>query len=252
MKKVSLVSLCLYAAALCLVVCSKNSATNPSSQNTVYDYSDTVAVRAILDANGLSSTSAGSPTITVIMLDQNNHHRVKELNLINKGISVLSSRIEALTAMDIMRLDTNSISALPAEIGKCTSLVLIQLPNNKLTTLPSEISSLHNLSTLILSHNSISSLPQGLWSLSKLSQLDLDFNQLTSIPATVSTLTSLQRLTLNNNQLSALPVSLMQSSVQYMLLDNNHICKSTLDPAFVAWLDNRAEQDWESTQGTCP
>jgi Leucine-rich repeat (LRR) protein len=254
MKMRTLLSISLTVMMLALVMCSKNAGTNPTQkQNAVFDYSDTLALRVILDANGLATTSAGSPSILVMMLDENNNHRIKELNLGSKNLTVIPAQIKALTAMDILRLDTNSITALPPEIGKCTSLVRIQMSNNQLTTLPTEIGSLHSLTNLVLSHNAISSLPQGLWTRTSLQQLDLDYNQLDSLSAQVSNLVNLSRLSLNNNQLAALPSSLQSvSSLQFMQIDNNRICPATLGTSFAGWLDLRAESDWRTTQGTCP
>lgn len=254
MKSRALTYLCLCVLALSPVMCGKNKSTNPTqSQYAVYDYSDTVALRAILDANSLTNISAGSPSILVMMLDPNNNHRIEELNLVNKGISVIPAQIGALTAMDILRLDSNAISVLPAEIARCTSLVLLRLSNNQLSTLPSGISSLHNLKTLVLSHNAIVGLPQTLWTITSLTELDLDYNQLDSLSSQVSNLVKLGSLLLNNNSLTTLPPSLEQiDSLGYMQIDNNHICPSTLDAAFTVWLDQRAEQHWDTTQGTCP
>jgi Leucine-rich repeat (LRR) protein len=240
-------------------MCSKKASVNSVQPPIVSDYADTIAVRAILDANGFSTISAGSPTITLIgtVGPDNNYHRVIELNLGNKGITTIPSQIKSLTAMTILRLDTNNITALPAEIGKCTSLVRIQLDSNRLATLPTEISLLHSLSSLILSHNLISTLPASLWTCTALSQLDLDYNQLDSISSQVSNLVNLGRLSLSSNSLTTLPVSMQQSaaftaSLQYIQVDNNHICATTLGASFAAWVDNRSPDNWESTQGTCP
>lgn len=257
MKMRVLASLLLCVLPLSVVMCSKKAAVTQVQQVTVSDYSDTLAVRAILDANGQSTISAGSPTITVIRIDQNNDHRVIELNLQNRGITTIPSQIKSLTAMTVLRLDTNSITALPPEIGKCKSLGRIQLDSNRLTTLPADIDSLHSLSVLVLSHNLISSLPQSLWTCTALSELDLDYNQLDSLSPQVSNLVDLGKLSLNNNNLTTLPVSMQQNaafaaSLQYIQVDNNHICANTLGASFAAWVDNRSPDNWESTQGTCP
>ncbi len=257
MKSRALTYLCLCVLALSPVMCGKNKSTNPTqSQYAVYDYSDTVALRAILDANSLTAISAGNPgnpPLFWIMLDPNNNHRIQELDLGDKGISVIPAQIGALSAMTILRLDSNAISVLPAEIARCTSLVLLRLSNNQLSTLPSGISSLHNLKTLVLSHNAIVGLPQTLWTITSLTELDLDYNQLDSLSSQVSNLVNLGSILLNNNSLTTLPPSLQQiGALEYMQIDNNHICPSTLDAAFTIWLDQRAEQHWDTTQGTCP
>jgi Leucine-rich repeat (LRR) protein len=254
MKMMKLFGLCACFFLLVLSFCGKDKGTNPGGNlpGPVSDMSDTLALRAILDANNLTSISAGSPSIVTLTLINGNIRRIKELTLTNKGITTIPARIKDLTAMQILRLDSNSITALPPEIGRCTTLVRIQLSNNQLSTVPAEISSLHHLSALVLSHNSITSLPPSLWNTTSLEQLYLDYNQLTAIPAEVSNLTLLVMLALNNNALTALPSSLTDLTNLAILINNNLICASTLPSTFVGWLDNRAELGWQTTQGTCP
>jgi Leucine-rich repeat (LRR) protein len=254
MKMMKLSGLCVCVLSLALMFCGKDKGTNPvgNQPGTVFDWSDTLALRAILDANGLAAIKAGDPSVIVTLLQGGNIHRIKELTLINKGITIIPARIKELTALQILRLDSNAITALPPEIGRCTSLVRIQLSSNQLSTVPTEISSLHHLSALVLSHNGIATLPQGLWNTTSLEQLYLDYNQLTDIPADVSNLTLLAMLALNNNALTTLPSSLTGLANLAILINNNRICSGTLASTFVGWLDNRAEPGWETTQGTCP
>jgi Leucine-rich repeat (LRR) protein len=254
MKMMKLFGLCACVILLALF-CGKNKGTNPdgSQPGTVSDYSDTLALRAILDANGLTTISAGGPPSTVTMIMVNgNIHRIKELTLQNKGITTIPAGIKELTAMQILRLDSNSIAALPPEIGACTSLVRMQISYNQLTTLPAGISNMHSLQSLILSHNTISSLPSSLWTMTSLGDLRLDFNQLSDLPAEVSNLVNLTRLSLNNNSLTNLPQTLSSlTGLQMLEIDNNHICANTLPTTFAGWIDNRAESDWRTAQ-TCP
>ncbi len=257
MKTLKVFGIFACALAFVLMSCAKNSATNPSQQSgAVFDYSDTLALRAMLDSNGISTISAGSASIVTLALDSvTNFHRIVELKLSNKGLRVIPAQIKALTALEILRMDTNSIAVLPGEIGKCTSLVYIQMSYNQLASLPSEIGSLHSLRTLLLSHNALSSLPQSLWTITALQQLDLDYNQLDSLSPLASNLVNLSRLTLNNNKLTTLPASLrLDTLLGYIQIDSNSICPAAinaLDPTFVGWLTNRAELNWDSTQ-TCP
>ena len=253
MKMMKLFLLCACVISLALF-CGKNKGTNPGGNQpgTVFDRSDTLAVRAILDANNLTTILAGDASIVTMMMVNGNIHRIKELTLQNKGITIIPARIKELTAMQILRLDSNSISVLPPEIGSCTSLVRIQLSNNQLSTVPAELSSLHHLSALVLSHNSITVLPQSLWNITSLEQLYLDYNQLTAIPAEVSNLTLLAMLALNNNALTTLPSTLTNLTNVAITIDNNQICPNTLPSTFVGWLDIRAEPDWKTTQGACP
>jgi Leucine-rich repeat (LRR) protein len=253
MKMMKLFVLCACVISLALF-CGKNKGTNPvvNQPGTVFDWSDTLALRAILDANGRTDIAAGSSPIVVMTMVNGNIHRIKELTLQNKGITIIPARIKELTAMQILRLDTNGITTLPPEIGSCSSLVRIQLSYNQLATVPAEISSLHHLSGLVLSHNSITALPQSLWTITSLEQLYLDYNQLTAIPTDVSNLTLLAMLALNNNVLTTLPSSLTNLTNLAISIDNNNICPNTLPTTFAGWIDNRAETDWRTTQGTCP
>jgi Leucine-rich repeat (LRR) protein len=253
MKMMKLFGLCACVFSLALF-CGKDKGTNTNGiqPGAVSDYSDTLALRAILDANGLTTIKAGDHSIATMMMVNGNIHRIKELTLQNKGITIIPARIKELTAMQILRLDTNSIAALPAEIGSCTSLVRIQMSNNQLATIPAELSSLHSLTTLILSHNAISSLPPSLWTITSLTQLDLDYNQLDSLSAQVSNLVNLYRLSLNNNALTTLPQSLNTiTGLEWLDISYNAICVGTLLSTFVGWLDIR-DPGWETTQGTCP
>ena len=253
MKMMKVFGLCACVISLALF-CGKNKVTGPGGNppGAVSDRSDTLAVRAILDSNGLATIPAGDPSIVELRLVGNSIHRIYKLMLGNKAIHVIPARIKDLTAMEILQLDTNTITSLPPEIGSCTSLVRIQLSNNQLSTVPAELSSLHNLSGLVLSHNSITALPQSLWSMTSLEQLYLDYNQLPAIPADVSNLTLLAMLALNNNALTTLPSSLTTLANVAILIDNNNICPNTLPTTFAGWIDNRAEPDWRTTQGTCP
>jgi len=233
------------------IFCSKNGTGPDANSNPIFDYSDTLALREILDANGLTNISAASPSIVTMTLVGGNVHRIKELSLVNKGLSVIPARIKDLTAMQVLRLDSNSISSLPEEIGRCTSLVRLQVSNNNLSALPTGIGNLKSLTILVLSNNQIATLPSSLWNLTSLSVLLLDKNNLTEISSQISSLVNLTRLALNNNSLSTLPESLMSINLQMLEINNNRICPSSLNPTFAGWIDNRAEQDWRTTQIGC-
>jgi Leucine-rich repeat (LRR) protein len=258
MKTVKYLSLFACGLAFTLLFCAKDSGTNtPVIQTpTVFDWSDTLVLRAMLDSNGLSNVSAGSTAIVTTTLDPaTNFHRIRELNLSGRGIHMVPASIGAFNFLYILKLDTNNITVLPPEIGRCTSLVAIHLSNNQLSTVPAELSSLTHLTTLVLSHNSITSLPQSLWNITSLGQLYLDYNQLTSISTEVSNLTHLTRLSMNNNALATLPQSLSNLSLLDMIeISNNAICYKALPSTFQGWLDLRSEQGWEATQvqTACP
>jgi hypothetical protein len=259
MKMMKLLCVCACSLALGLTFCAKKSEDNTivaPPTTVVYDYSDTVALRALLNANGLTTISAGTPVgnpPTIVMtLQDGNMHRITELTLNSKNITVISSHIKELTALRILRIDSNSIASLPPELGQCTSLVWVEITNNLLTTLPAEISALHRLQTLKLSFNRISSLPSTFWTLTTLGVVQLDHNQLDGISTDVSNLTNLAKLTLSDNKLTALPASVRSDTLQMLEINNNHICPGTLNASFAAWLDMVAEFDWRKTQGTCP
>ena len=190
-------------------------------QFTLSDHSnDSLAVRAILDANNLQTVAVAG---VVSYLDKTDTSRIGELNLQGKNITVIPKDIGQLTGLKALRLDSNSIASLPPEIENCSSLRFLSIAKNKLTGLPSEIGKLKSLTNLNVSQNVIAALPDSIGKCSSLGTIKLQDNQLTTLPA-----------------------SIMGCPVIYIPVSNNKLC--TVSDALKNWLDLLAEPDWAANQ----
>jgi Leucine-rich repeat (LRR) protein len=209
----------LSLAVLIAVGCGGKGSTN--TPELTDHQKDSLAVRNILDANGLNSTGVFG---AVAIPDDITGTRVGELDLQNKNISVISDDIGQLTALTTLRLDSNAIASLPPAIGNCVSLKLLSLAKNMLAGLPAEIGKLHALTNLNVSQNSLAALPPSIGSLYNLHTLRLD-----------------------NNQLAQLPDSIILCPMSgYLLVANNKLCAP--DSAILQWLNTYAELDWKTSQ----
>ena len=216
-KSIGRVALSL--AVLIVVGCGGKGSTNTPALTD--HQKDSLAVRNILDANGLNSTGVFG---AVAIPDDITGTRVGELDLQNKNISVISDGIGQLTALTTLRLDSNAIASLPPAIGNCVSLKLLSLAKNMLTGLPVEIGKLHALTNLNVSQNSLAALPSSIGGLSNLHTLRLD-----------------------NNQLAQLPDSIILCPMSgYLLVANNKLCAP--DSTILQWLNTYAELDWPASQ----
>jgi len=205
-------------AALTVVNCGSKSSTASGPVLTTYG-KDSLAVRNILDANGLHSIEVGGALSPLDSVGT----RIGELNLQGKNLTVIPQDIGQLASLTALRLDSNGITSLPPEIGNCTSLKFFSIAKNKLTGLPAEIGKLKSMTNLNVSQNSMTSLPSSIGGLQKLSSVRLD-----------------------NNQLASLPDSIMHCPVGVLTVLNNKLC--TISDALKAWLNVWAESDWAAGQ----
>ncbi len=181
---------------------------------------DSLAVRAILDSNGLYDISVDSVT-------DSSGGRIVVLDLDNQ-------------------FDQFNITSLPPEIGNLTNLEKLNLWDNFLTSLPQEIGNLTNLRVLFLYRNYITSLPSNMGNLNNLRFLGLGGNSLTSLPSDIGNLTNLEILLLKNNSLTSLPDSIVNlKPFDWLDLGYNQLCSLSVD--IKAWAD-RYGYGWESTQ----
>ena len=133
-----------------------------------------------------------------------------ELDLSNKGLTVLPPEIAQLTNLTELNLSSNQLTALPPEIGQLTNLRELNLYDNRLTALPPEIGQLTNLMKLDLLMNQLTALPPGIGQLANLWVLYLHGNQLAMLPPVIGQLTNLTELNIIGNRLTALPPEIGQ------------------------------------------
>ncbi len=213
---------------------------------------DSLAVRKILDTNGLTHIPIGEPYAKPIVVitagTKDTVKRIGELHLPGRNITILPAHIGRLSELFLLQLDSNSLTSLPAELGNCTALTQINLAHNKLTALPPEIGKLNSLHTLRLSDNKLASIPEQLGNIKALENVWLDVNELTGIPASMGSLTQLKALALNNNKLSDLPATMSQLPRIFLSIGNNNLC--ALSEELKTWL-NDADKGWDGTQN-CP
>jgi internalin A len=156
------------------------------------------------------------------MIEQAAREQWTDLDLANKGLTVLPPQIGQVTSLRELHLSRNKLTTLPAEIGHLTSLRDLGLGSNRLTTLPAEIGRLKNLEELYLDWNRLVSLPREIGNLTSLVKLELHVNQLTALPAEIGHLKSLNKLGLGSNQLTTLPSEIGRlTSLRELYLDNN-------------------------------
>jgi Leucine-rich repeat (LRR) protein len=194
------------------------------------DYThDSLAVRAILDSNGLDA-------VTVESVVDSGDGRIWRLKLNAKELTNLPSEIGDLTNLKFLELRTNNLTSLPPEIGNLTNLTSLELRSNSLTALPPEIGNLAVLSRLYLAFNDLTGLPPEIGNLTELRVLYLFFNKLTSLPPEIGNLTKLAELDLEGNELTGLPAEIGNCANLIFLSFNNN--KLTAVPSEIGNLAN--------------
>jgi len=198
--------------------------------NGIFDHanfsSDSLAVRAILDANGYGSMALSNVASVA-------SGRIILLNFTGFKLTKMPKEIGRLTALKSLYLGYNNLTALPPEIGHLTSLTILSIYHNpifalpkeigqlgqlqqlnayccNLSNLPEEISQLTNLTQLMISNNAIRRLPSNIGNCSNLTYIGAENNQITGIPASIGCLSKLSLLIIYDNQLSRLPAELCE------------------------------------------
>jgi Leucine-rich repeat (LRR) protein len=205
---------------------------------------DTLAVRAILDSNGLDTIPVSEDII------DSSEGRIVNLYLISKQLSTIPSEIGVLTSLVDLWLYGNSLTTLPPQIENLDNLMLLNLPENTLSHLPLEIGNLPNLSVLELNNNNLTELPSEIGTLNNLVVLKLNNNNLTNLPSSIGGLYSLRHLNLCENNLTSLPDSIVNLTPRDTVdVSYNRLARINLSDPVVAWLNNY-DPDWEQTQNT--
>ncbi|MEK7413941.1 MAG: leucine-rich repeat domain-containing protein [Planctomycetota bacterium] len=122
------------------------------------DHPESKAVRAILDANGLTAKQVDAVSVV-----RKGH--IVELFLQEGGVTEIPDAIGTLTELERLHVygDRNLthplLQKISPEIGKCVKLQDLLLNNNELTTLPPEIVKLTKLKSLSIADNRLNALP---------------------------------------------------------------------------------------------
>ena len=239
------------------------AAAPASSQDLVQD---TLAVRILLDQNGLTAT----PVSQVAEIDAK-LSRVSALRLAGMKITALPSQIGSLSALKYLVLSENLLDSLPAAIWNLASLVeldlggnriaaldprvsqlqsllLLGLRGNGLASLPAPLFALPQLETLILSGNALDTLPEAVAELAFLRYLDASGNVLRTVPFTIAAMDRLDTLDLSSNSMTSLPDLIRQlPAATRVRLGANQLCD--LGPELQAWATAK-DPDWKAGQ-TC-
>ena len=117
-----------------------------------------IAVRALLDANGLTKKTVES---VAVIEDQH----VVGLFLQEGGVTKITDEIGKLKRLRLLhlygdrKLEHPLLTEISPKIGKCTRIEELLLNNNELITLPKEISKLKKISKLSIADNKLKDLP---------------------------------------------------------------------------------------------
>lgn len=210
---------------------------------------DSLAVRAILDSNGLTQVPVEwvgwSQNGRIVGLSFTTNHGDCVVGVCeNAGcgptvyggrpMRCLPSQIGDLDSLREIRIGTqypdttDSIHIDPAILG-LSALRRIELTAG-LRTFPSIITSLTALTYLNLSGNFFTALPLSIGDLRVLNTLGLGGNLLTSLPATIGRLRALRVLSVSRNALATLPDSIgLLDSLEYLGVVSNRL--TTLPPS---------------------
>jgi hypothetical protein len=150
--------------------------------------------------------------------------KLKELNLVRRGLKKLPLEIVKCTHLIDLDLTCNSITSIPDMLDQLPNLTRLSLRNNRITFIPDTLGQLLNLTWLQLGYNQITFIPDALGQLSNLRVLDLSNNRITSIPDALGQLSNLRVLDLGNNQITSIPDALGQlSNLRELRLPHNQI-----------------------------
>jgi len=225
---------------------------------------DTLAVRILLDQNGLIAT----PVSQVVQIDPA-AERVTALRLGGRNIGVLPPQIGSLDALKYLVLSDNLLDSLPAAlwdlsglveldlggnriasldagVGRLQSLLFLGLRGNGLAALPDSLFELPQLETLLLAQNALDTLPEAVADLPFLRYLDLSGNVLRALPFTLAAMQTLDTLDVSGNLIESLPGTVTQlPEATRVRLGDNRLCG--LDADLAAWADGK-DPLWRGSQ----
>jgi Leucine-rich repeat (LRR) protein len=214
---------------------------------------DTLAVRILLDQNGLTSmpvsqvVTVESERVTALkltglqllslppqigVLDQ-----LKYMTLTDNLLDSLPDQLWDLANLVELDLGGNRLAALSPKVAKLDKLLLLGLRDNDLPSLPVEVYALPNVSTLLLAGNQLDTLAEAIADPPFLKYVDASGNQLRSVPYTMAAM-DLDSLDLSSNVMVSLPDLITGMKAQTRVhLASNRLCDlgSSLD----AWAQGK-------------
>jgi Leucine-rich repeat (LRR) protein len=229
-----------YTAALPGFLFALLSFFSISDSQTPYSL-DSLAVRAILDSNGLYSKRVDSLTIKEggritefritympefkkLTADIGKLSKLRKLWLGSTSLTSIPKEIGSLTELEELNIQFANIKAIPPEISHCAMLRTLQFSSCHVETIPDEIGSLVWLDYLDLNYNALTTIPDAITNLTGLSTLNLRCNSISKIPDKIGKLSLLTALDLSYNKLSTVPKSIGNlNRLPYLILDHNAI-----------------------------
>lgn len=268
-----LMALAIAAAGGALFLSSLACHGVPTQPVTGLDRDDSLAVLAILKANGKAWPASGAP----VTRDAYGH--VDYLGLYDMGLTNIPPDIGKLIYLTEIDLSGNHLRKLPQEFEELTNLVRLNLSRNEFDSLPDgftlgklqELRLSHNrltalprnvdvteIRTLELDSNRIRSLPPDFRYLGQLANFSIQWNLLDSLPETFGPAAhpGLKRLIVADNNLTSLPSAMKDFSLDYLNLARNRLClpdtakADSAQRVLIDWMD-ASDRDWRATQ-RCP
>ena len=134
----------------------------------------------------------------------------------------MSSSIDELQNLEVLRLDNNVISSLPNTMSTLSALTLLDISHNTLPVIPGSICVLPALLDLNISYNKISELPPDLGLMSSLRRLFARGNEINKLPDVFSNM-NLVTFDICNNPLQEIPLSVgsLVTCMQELFIDRN-------------------------------
>ncbi len=200
---------------------------------------DSIAVRSILDANGLSSV----PVASVVTTDTATG-RIVGLDFSGRSVVEVTKEIGSLSRLVTLNLRGNSIVSLPEQVGYLQSLRECYLDSNDLYELPSEFAYCCSLKVLTAAGNNLYRLDTRLAKL-PLVHLDLHDNMLNKLPDATILFPGMRYLYLDLNRLQSLPDVLQLLQPEEFSIGNNRLC--TVSEKLSRWLASH-DEDWAASQ----
>ena len=210
---------------------------------------DSLAVRAILDTNGLDSTSveavASGLDGRVSHLDFSTGHGDRITHPC--GAVYFGPRLTRLPS-DIGRLSVLQGLVLPSSLDEaCTLTIAPEIGNldslrhlriqHQTTVLPPELGGLVSLTHLTIADSAVGSIPPELGQLRSLEVLELCNVDIDSLPASIGDLENLRHLRVRGCGLRTLPETILGlPALEEVNVDSNYLC--SLPPRIAEWLDS--------------